>query len=246
MFSRLLSPIVLLISLFVLIFIYTKVIGPIPFSVNSVTTQKSTTFDVRGQGKSFMKPDIVTVNAGISVQSQTVKNAQEQINSIINKVSEAVKQSGVDSKDIQTSNYSIYPNYDYGNGSQKINGVTANANLVIKVRNLDIVNNVIDAATSSGANQISGVTFDISDKTKVEDQARQEAVKEAKRKAEQAAQIAGFKLGRIINYSENFPGGPIALPMIRTESKAVDATPTQIEPGTSEVTVDVVLGYEIL
>lgn len=75
------------------------------------------------------------------------------------------------------------------------------------MRNLDNINNVIDTATANGANQISGVSFDVDDKTKAQDEARQKAVNEAKKKAAEASKIAGFKLGRIINYSENFQAG---------------------------------------
>jgi len=244
MYSRIVTPLIWFAIFFVLLFLYTKFAGPIPFSVSSVTTQKSTTFDVTGEGKSSIKPDIAEITAGITVSAQTVKAAQDQINTIINKVSQAIKQTGVDAKDIQTTNYSINPTYDYGSGSQRITGYSASTNLSVKVRNLDKVNDAIDAATANGANQISGLSFGVDDKTKVEDEARQKAVAEAKKKAEQAAKIAGFKLGRIINYSENFQGEPGPIPIFMETAKS-QGTPTQVEPGSSEVVVSVKLSYEI-
>lgn len=245
MYLRFIAPLVWVLGFFILFFIYTKLVGPIPFSINSVSTQKSTTFDVSGTGKATAKPDIATVNAGITAQGQTVKGAQDQINSVINKVSQALKQAGVDPKDIQTTNYNINPTYDFSGATQRIAGYSANTNILIKVRNLDNVNNVIDIATDNGANQISGVSFDIDDKTKVESGARQKAVEEAKKKASEAAKIAGFRLGRIINYSENFGGAPRPIPLLmEARDKAVGA-PTQVEPGSSEVTVNVTLSYEI-
>lgn len=246
MYSRFAAPIAWILSFFILLFAYTKLVGPLPFSVTSVTTQKTTTFDVTGEGKASAKPDIALVTAGIQIQAQTVKSAQDQINNVINKVSSALKQVGIDSKDIQTSNYNISPTYDFSSGTQRITGYSANTNLQIKVRNLDNVNAVIDAATANGANQISGLSFDIDDKTKVEDQARQLAVDEAKKKAQEAAKIAGFKLGRIINYSENLQGLPRPILMSAgLGAKQVGGTPTQVETGSSEVTVDVTLSYEI-
>lgn len=237
-------PFFLIFSFFVLLFLYTKLIGPIPFSLSSVTTQKSTTFDVTGEGKSSTAPDIAEITAGITVSAQTVKAAQDQINAVINKVSQAIKQTGVDPKDIQTTNYNIYPSYDYTGGSQRITGYSASTNLSVKVRDLDNVNNVIDAVTASGANQISGLSFGVDDKTKVEDEARQKAVAQAKKKAEQAAKIAGFKLGRIINYSENFQGEPRPIPLMMETAKSA-GVPTRVEPGSSEVIVNVTLSYEI-
>ncbi|MBI2599590.1 SIMPL domain-containing protein [Candidatus Daviesbacteria bacterium] len=243
---QILIPLAWLISFFALLLIYTKIFGPIPFSVNSVTTQKSTTFDVSGEGKVTVQPDVATLNAGISATASTVKAAQDQINTVINKVSSAVKGLGVDSSDIKTTNYSINPNYDYRENSQRITGYNASTNLSIKVRNIDKVNEVIDTLIANGANQVSGVSFDVDDKTKAENEARQKAVAEAKQKAQAAAQVAGFRLGKIINYTENFGGfpRPIVQPMRVLDEKAVSAT-TQIEPGSSEVYITVTLSYEL-
>lgn len=246
MYTKFLTPVIWILSFFVILFIYTKLVGSIPFSVNSVVTQKTVTFEVTGEGKVTTTPDVASVTAGISVQAPSIKAAQDQINSIINKVTQTLKQNGVDPKDIQTSSYNISPTYDYTGGSQRITGYNANTNVLIKVRNLDNVNNVIDTATVNGANQISGISFDVDDKTKVESQARQKAVDEARKKAAEASKIAGFKLGRIINYSENFQGSPRPMPLaVESLAKGVGGAPTQIEPGSSEVVVDVTLSYEI-
>lgn len=244
MVRSLLTPAAWLATFFVLLFVYTKLIGPVPFSVSSITTQKSTTFDATGEGTAIARPDIASVSVGIQAQAQTVKNVQDQINSVINKVSEGLKQIGVDSKDIQTRNYSINPSYDYSGGSPRITGYSANTTLSVKVRDLDNINNVIDTATANGANQVGGVSFDIEDKTKAENEAREKAVEQAKKKAEAAAKIAGFKLGRIMNYAENQPGGGRPIPILMEAAKAVGA-PTQVEPGTSEITITVTLSYEI-
>ncbi|MCL4417289.1 MAG: SIMPL domain-containing protein [Actinobacteria bacterium] len=211
-----------------------------------MVTQKTTTFDVSGEGKVTTKPDIASVTAGVSSQAQSVRAAQDQINSVINKVTQALKQNGIESKDIQTSNYNITPTYDYTAGLQRITGYSASTNILIKVRNLDNINSVIDTATGNGANQISGISFDVDNKTKTQDEARQKAVNEAKIKAAEAAKIAGFKLGRIINYSENFQGLPRPIPLSTgVLNKAVGGIPTQIEPGLTDVIVDVILSYEI-
>lgn len=231
---------------FLLLFVYTKVVGPIPFSVNSVTTTKSDTFNVTGEGSVAAKPDIATLNVGIQAQGSTVKAAQDQINATINKVAEAIKKLGVEQKDIQTTNYNINPNYDFQGNIQRITGYSASTNLSIKVRNIDLVNQVIDQATGSGANQVGGISFDVDDKTKLENEARQKAVAEARGKAESAAKIAGFKLGRIVNYSENFEGEPRPIPL-RMSVGAPDAEKleTAVEPGSSEIRVIVTLSYEI-
>lgn len=241
----LLLPVIGATIFLILLFTFTKIFGPIPFSVNSVTTTKSTTFDVTGEGKVTASPDIALVSVGTGANGSTVKVAQDQINSTINKVSEAIKKLGVDSKDIKTQSYNINPTYDFQSGSQRITGYSANTNLQIKVRQLDKVNAVIDTATQNGANQVGGVGFDVDNKTKLENEAREKAVEDAKEKAENAARIAGFKLGRIINYSENFGAFPRPIPLPAGVELKAQGAPTQVEPGSSEITVTVILSYEI-
>lgn len=246
------STLVVLLIFFLLLFGYTKFAGPLPFSVNSVTTSKSDSFNVTGEGKVSVKPDLAVIRVGVVANGTTVAEAQDGINSAINKVSAGVKSQGVDPKDIQTENYNIYPNYDNRpvllpdkNSPPKISSYTANTNIVIKVRDLTKANEVIDSATKNGANQVGGIDFQVSDKTKAQNDAREIAVKEAKAKAAQAAKIAGFSLGKIINYSESFNGSVTPVLMQADSAKAGSGAPTQVEAGTNEVKVDVTLSYEV-
>jgi uncharacterized protein len=238
----LLAPVIF----FALLFLYTKVAGPLPLSVNSVVTQKTDTFSVSGEGKASITPDIAIVSLGVQTQGALVKTVQNDLNTRANAVVGAIKELGISASDIQTANYSIYPTYDYRNGSQKITGYTANTTVTVKVKDFDKVNTVIDTATEKGANTVNGVSFDVSDKTKAEDEARTKAVAEAKKKAEQASHIAGFSLGKIINYTES-EGGIQPRPMMaKVESAGFGgAADTQIEAGSSEITISVSLSYQI-
>jgi len=232
---------------FILLFAYTKWVGPIPFSVSSVVTNKTDTFTVTGEGKSTAIPDMAIVTAGVQAQGSSVKTIQNELNTKMNKISDAIKNLGVELRDIQTSDYSISPTYDYNGGTPRITGYQANSTLTIKVRILDRANSVIDAATANGATNVGNITFDVSDKTKAENEARDLAVKEAKTKAQTAAHAAGFALGRVINYSENTGGNFRPVPMMAKADSAVGlaAPTTQIEPGSSEIIIDVSLSYEI-
>jgi hypothetical protein len=227
-----------IIIFFLALFAYTKLAGPIPFSVNQISTTKTDTFTVTGEGKVSVPPDIAVVSAGVQAQAATVKLAQEQLNGAINAVSAAVKKAGVADKDIQTSGYNINLMYDYGSRSPRITGYQASSNLTIKVRAIDTASAVIDAATSAGANQIGAISFDVDDKTKAQNEARTLAVADAKSKAAAAAKIAGFTLGKIINYSEDFGTEPRPIPMLAKAETAV-------EPGSNELIVTVSLSYQI-
>jgi uncharacterized protein len=233
---------------FVLLFAYTKLVGPIPLSVDSVVTTKTDTFTVTGEGKATAVPDIAVVTAGVQAQGSTVKAVQNELNTKMNTMTNAIKSLGIDAKDIQTSNYSIFPTYDYNNATPRITGYQANSDLTIKVRVMDKASSVIDAATTNGSNNVSNVSFDVSDKTKAENTARDLAVKEAKTKAQIAARTAGFTLGRVINYSENNGNEirPVSLMAKADSAVGAGAAPaTQIEPGSSEIVIDVSLSYEI-
>ena len=177
-----------------------------------------------------------------------MKAVQDEMNLKIGAVAAGVKAQGVDAKDIQTSNYSISPTYDYSSGKSRITGYQAHTDLRIKIRAIDRINGVIDTATAAGATNIGGVAFDVEDRTKYETEAKSKAVAEAKRKAAEAAGLAGFRLGRIVNYQENGPAGIMPL-LPRTGSgegvMLKSDTATRVEAGSSDITVTVTLSYEL-
>lgn len=241
-------PFLVITFFFISLFAYVKLTGPIPFSVNSITTSKTDTFNVTGEGKATVKPDIATITVGIQANGASAKEVQNQINTNINKVSDAIKKLGIDPKDIKTQNYSINPTYNYSSGdNQKIAGYAGSTNILIKVRNLDNANTVLDTAVAQGANQVGNISFDVEDKTKAENEARTMAVAQAKKKAQDAAKIAGFSLGKIINYSENQGGPPGPLPMMKAadSGQGLGGGGTQVEPGSNEIDLTVTLSYEI-
>ena len=152
---------------------------------------------VSGQGKVTVVPDTGIVSLGLNLTKPTVKLAQTEVNTIINKITTDVKQLGVDQKDIKTTDYSIYPDYDYRTGSGKITGYRVSASISVRVRDLEKINSVIDTATADGANTVGGVTLTVDEDKQKEliQEAREKAVAEAKTKAESLARAAGITLG---------------------------------------------------
>lgn len=240
----LLLPVVAVTTLIVGLLLFAKFGPGLPLSV--VTTTKSEMFTVTGEGKATAVPDIAQISLGITINGSSVSQIQSQANNTINSVTAAIKKLGVGDKDIQTTNYNLRPDYDFASGRQSIKGYVADINLTVKVRQFDKINQIIDAATAAGANQVGGLTFTLDDATreKVEAQARKQAIDNAKKKASEIAAESGINLGRIINVTEGT--NPVIRPMPMTAKIADSATPaqTQIEPGSSEISITVVLSYE--
>ncbi|MBI4099579.1 SIMPL domain-containing protein [Candidatus Microgenomates bacterium] len=229
---------------FIGVFLFAKFGPAIPLSM--VTTNKTDFFTVTGEGKATAVPDIAQISLGITVNGASVALVQSQANSTINDVTAAVKKLGVGDKDVQTSNYNLRLDYDFANGRQSIKGYVADINLSVKVRQFDKINQVIDAATAAGANQVGGLNFTLDDasRLKAEGEARKLAIDQAKTKAAQIAAASGLNLGRIINVSEspNFSPRPIMMSGVAKADSA--AAPTEIQPGSSEISVSVTLSYE--
>ena len=158
----------------------------------------------------------------------------------------AVRDQGVAQEDIQTSDYSIYPEYDYSGQRERIVGYRVTNMLQVTVRDIDQSGAVIDAATAAGgdASQVGGVSLVIEDDAGLIQQARESAWQDATVKAEQLAELAGVTLGAPIS-SPRPPTPPPAIPYAE-ERRRPGGCPHPIEPGRQnvEVTVNVVFSIE--
>lgn len=229
----------------------TKFTGPVPISVTQTLTEKQGTFNASGDAKIGAVPDQAELRLGIDVKKTTVVAAQEEVNQVINSIVNALEKMRVETKDIQTQNYQVNPEYDYRSSDRRITGYRVSTQLAIKTTNFEQLNQIIDTATRLGTNQVGGINFSLSE-TKQEElrkQAREEAIAEAKDNANELARISGVKLGKVINVTES-EGGTTPYPFYaRTEMAVADTgpeEPTQIEPGTETYTYSVTLSYETL
>lgn len=232
---------------FVVVFVYTKLAGPIPFSVNSIQTTKSDLFHVEGVGKATAVPDTALLSLGVTKTAPNVTTAQQQVNDVANKLITDLKALGIDEKNIKTTNYSVNPNYDFREGTQTPNGYTVSQNLEVRVKPIDKANQAVDIATKDGANMVGGISFVLDDdeQKKVQEEARKEAVANAKEKAQSLAAAAGISLGRIVDIQEN---SGRQMPMFYAagalDAKTAEA-PTNLTPGENTVEVTISLAYEI-
>lgn len=226
--------------------IFFRLAGPLPVSITQTTTDKAAPFSVTGEGSVFVKPDEAKATFSITSNAQTVAKAQSDADSVIQTLTKNLASLGVSDKDIQTTQYSVYPQYSQ-NLSQNITGYSATVQIEVTFRDFDKLNQALSVAASSGANMIGQVSLTVSDeeRAKAEDKAREIAVQNAKDKAQKIANVSGLRLGKITNVTENNQRPPIVMPLAAGESQGKISGP-QINPGETKITDSVTLSYETL
>ena len=239
----------IILSSFVLLFLFFKFGPKIPLSI--VTQEKGQPLMVEGTGKVAVVPNIAKVTVGITDSGATLSGVQKNVNTKSKTLTDALKKLGIGESDIKTVSYNVYPQYNYNVTPQTITGYQVSTSYEITVKNIDKINDVVGTATSSGANTVGGISFDLNDDTKNQklNEAREAAVKEAKAKAEGLAKAAGISLGKILNISEFQGTSARPVPIYTSKDNAVGLestpVPADINPGETEISVTVSLSYEI-
>jgi uncharacterized protein YggE len=173
-----------------------------------IVNQQFRSVTVTGQGKVTYKPDIALVTLGVQIDKiAKPEDTLNQLNTKVASIIKAVKTLGIADENIQTQNYSLYPQYDYKDNISVVSGYNANQQLVIKIINYDKnpgkLNAVIAAASKAGANQVNNLSFDASNMNDLKQQARVLAIADAKSKSTTLASTAGVRLEDIIGWDEN-------------------------------------------
>lgn len=204
------------------------------------------TISVSAEGKIVAIPDIATANFSVITEGKTTKEVQSKNAEKMNKVIEYIKSIGIDKKDIKTTSYYLYPKYEYPNGRSILIGYTLNNSISIKIRDFDLISDLIAKSVDLGINQIGDVQFSIENPDMAKSEAGALAMKNAKEKAQRLAQQAGVRLGKIITFSESEGGYPIPY-YTKAEGYGVGggAIPPQIEQGSQEITVVMNITFEI-
>ena len=167
------------------------------------------TISVTGEATVSVIPDLAEVDGGVTTEAKTARDASEANNVAMGKVLLALKAAGIDEKDFQTSRLSLQPqNAPNRTGPSAIVSYRASNHVTIRVRDVTKVASVIDALVGAGANEIGGINFMVSQASKLLDDAREQAISDARRKAEIYAKAAGVTLGAPLSISEEGSPGP--------------------------------------
>jgi uncharacterized protein YggE len=205
------------------------------------------TVSVDGVGNVVTTPDTASVVIGVNIIDPTLSSAQEKASTQMAAVIAALKEAGIDEKDIQTVNYSvsIMQNYDSNGNPSTIEGFQVSNQVNVTVRDLSKLGSILDSVVSQGANAIYGISFYVDDPTAAESQARALAVENAKQKADELAAAAGMKVGNVIAISETSSYYPMYGVAGRSEMAAADAS-TPIQAGSTTISISVSVTYELL
>jgi len=193
---------------------------------------------VQGTGTATGTPDVLRVTVGVETGAPTVGEALEAANAAARRVLDVVREAGVDDADVQTVNVRVYPRY--GSDGQEISGYLAGQDLAVTLRDLGKAGEVISDAVDAGgdAARLQGVSYALDDDTALRARAREEAFADARSTAEQYAELAGRRLGDLVEVREQVTpaGGPF--PVMAADA-AAESSAVPIAVGSSELTVTV-------
>jgi uncharacterized protein YggE len=193
---------------------------------------------VTGEATVSVPPDVAEVEAGVTSDAKTAREASETNNATMDKLLQALKAAGIDARDIQTSRLSLQPqNAPNRAGSAAITGYRASNRVTVRLRDVSKLAGTIDMLVGAGANDIGGINFMVSQASKLLDGARAQALADARRKAEIYAKAAGVALGSPLAISEE--GSPGPMPFRKMMGGMAAATPVAQGEETLQVTVNV-------
>lgn len=218
---------------------------------------------VSGEGKAFAKPDIALISLGVTSEAAKSQDAVNQNNAKMDEIIKALKNVGVEDKDIQTTLYNLNPVYGYGaeqpiplgapasgavsvypRPSNRIVGYSLDQQVEVKIRNFDNINSILDAATSKGANMVGSLQFTIDDMEKFRAEAREKAIAQAKEKATLLFQQAGLSIDKLVDVSEGFGSGPMPLSQ-RFAAATEKSVAPNIQAGQLEIDSTITLTYRV-
>lgn len=208
--------------------------------------QPETTLSVSASGEVSRAPDMATITLGVQTDAGTASAAMSRNAQQMDGVYAALTGAGIAERDMQTSNLSLQPRYDYSDrdGSPPaVAGYTASNQVTVKVRDLDTLGTTMDAIVAEGGNTISGLDFGLEDPSEARDEARREAVKKAMDRAQLYADATGYRVARIVTISESGGdyGGPVPMMAMRAESDSS----TRVSGGEVGYSVDVNVTFEL-
>jgi uncharacterized protein len=206
------------------------------------------TISMTGHGEVRAVPDMAQISVGVSSYKETARDALTANNKAMSDLMAVLTKAGIENRDITTSNFNIGPRYvntsNDGSTPAKIGGYDVTNTVTINVRKIENLGDILDQAVSAGSNQVYGISFSVSDADKKLDDARKDALADAKRKAELYAGAGGFSVGQVISVNEGGNAPPVPMVYARA-AKADMAANVPMSQGEQVLGIDVSVVWEI-
>jgi hypothetical protein len=217
----------------------------VPAAAQETQLASGTRLDVVASGEVARVPDLARINAGVSTQAATATEAIRLNAAQMNKVLAALKRAGIADRDVQTSSINLSPEYRYGeNQPPVLTGYRASNDVTIRFRKIAETGTILDALVAQGATQINGPSWEIDKPEAALDEARQDAVKVARARAELYARAIGKRVTRILSISESGSVVPGPMPMLRMAAQD-SAAMTKLAPGEQTLSVSLSVGFAL-
>ena len=203
---------------------------------------------VSGAGKASAVPDTAILNIGVSALANTSVSALSQMNTKARQLLTILSQYNIPTANIQTSSLSLQPQYNYTNGTQQLLGQMSSQTFSVKIFNIgngSIVGSIVDAATNIQNITVSGLSFDIRNKTSLSGTSNKNAWDDAYDKATQQANLTGVQLGKVNRIDVQGEPQVFRQSYNQLVGAATQGTPTQVSVGTYAVTSDIVVSFLI-
>lgn len=200
-------------------------------------------------GEVYARPDLAVITFTVLKEAKSVADAMNENSATMNNVINAVKEQGVEDKDLKTTSFNIRPRYEYSEGTygkRILVGYEVVQDLQVKIRDLEKIGTIIERGTSSGANEASDLQLTIDNQDELKKQAREQAIAAAKVKAGELALQLDVKLGKIVSFNENFYV-PYYDSRVYMEAEGIGGAGVvpDIQTGENKISVSVVITYEI-
>ncbi len=207
------------------------------------------TIVVTGQGEAYGEPDVANVSLGVSITNADVGQAVSEANQTMADITKALGEVGIDPKDIQTTNYNVWPQTKTDPQTGQPTGTTiyhVDSSLQVKVRKIDQAGRVIQKGLDAGANSVNGLSFGINDPKPLESQARTAAIDDARQRAGELADALGVKLGDPIQVSETTSGVPQPRALSAEAAQGLGGGAVPISTGQLSVSVQVNVTFQLV
>jgi uncharacterized protein YggE len=198
---------------------------------------------VSATGSVVAVPDTAYITAGVLTEGDTAREALGRNNATTAKLIDGLKAAGIAAKDIQTSQLNVSPRYTQAKEGRPatVSGYTVSNQVRVTVRDVKRLGEILDQAITLGANQMHGITFEVSTAEQLKDDARKLAMQNARRRADLYATAAGAQLGPVLRISEDVTDA--GRPMLQKSRVALSAVP--VEAGTQTLEVEVHVTYAL-